>query len=164
MSTCTASVHYPVPARYTRYVSIFLESIFFLNIPIRDRWTKIDSETRRSLRRGQFPKRIVPNTRPSHGMANIAGFVPQILSAWSNTGADCERLKHSLLERRPPHRRLLDNPTALNRRGRVGQILPACSANALIFAGNMLYNNTFSLPRSGQRNHPFFGSYWHAAP
>jgi len=87
MLTCTVSVHPPVPERYTRCASIFLRS-FSLNIVIRYTWTKIDRRTRFSLGHGRSPKRIGPNTRPSHGMANIVGFDPPMSCAWSNTGVD----------------------------------------------------------------------------
>jgi hypothetical protein len=60
MLTCTVLVHHPVPARYTRYVSIFLESIFFLsfflNVRTKNRWTKIKSGTNVSLRSGRSPE------------------------------------------------------------------------------------------------------------
>jgi hypothetical protein len=100
MLTCTVSAHPPVPARYTRYVSIFLRC-FFLNRHITNTWTKIDSGTTLSSKRGRFPKRIGPNTHPNLGMANTDGFDPPMSCAWSNTGVDCGLTKHSTIKLRP---------------------------------------------------------------
>jgi hypothetical protein len=111
MLTCTVSVHHPVPARYTRYVSIFLESIFFLsfflNVRTRSRWAKIESRTKLSLRRGRSQKRIGQNTRLNPGPANIAGFDPPTLCAWSNTGAGRDPSQHSRYKPQPLRRLLL---------------------------------------------------------
>jgi hypothetical protein len=112
MLTCTVLVHHPVPARYTRYASIFLRSflsflllflsVFLTEVYMRNAWTTNDNGTKPSLGRGRSPKRIGQNTLPSRGTANIAGFDPPTLSAWSDTGADCEPPKRSPLEPRPP--------------------------------------------------------------
>jgi hypothetical protein len=86
---------------YILKVCIFL--LFPLKVSIGNAWTKNDNGTKPSFGSGRFPKRIGANTRPNRGTANIAGFVPLTLCAWSNTGVGCEPPKHSPLEQRPPH-------------------------------------------------------------
>jgi hypothetical protein len=90
------------------YISFFLFS--FLKLSIGNAWTKNDNgTTTHFLGSGRFPRRIGPNTHPKRGMANIAGFDPQMLCAWSDTGAACDPPKHSPLEPRSPRRLPLDN-------------------------------------------------------
>ena len=101
---------YPVGApprtRTVHPVRVYILKVylsFFSSLPrvrIGDRWTKIDNETKPSLEGGRSPKRIGPNTRPNLGPANIAGFDPPTLCAWSNTGADRELTKHSSVSQR----------------------------------------------------------------
>jgi hypothetical protein len=173
MLTCTSSVHHPVPARYTRYVSIFLESIllasYFLNVRLRNRWTKIESGTKLFLRRGRSPKRIGASTRPNPGTANIAGFVPPTLCAWSNTGADCDPSQHN-----PPEPRSARDypPPVLHPlfefldRSRLVPCLNSCSycidSKVFLFSDRTTQPLFFfSLDRTAQP--PFFDFYWHEA-
>ena len=86
---CTWRVQPHVPGGYIRSLSCSYLSFLlsFLLVYIRKAWTKNDNETKPSLGSGRSPKRIGPSTLPSHGMANIAGFDPPMLCAWSTTGA-----------------------------------------------------------------------------
>jgi hypothetical protein len=163
MLTCTVSAHSPVPARYTRCASIFLRSIFLrsfsLNIPIRYRWTKIDSGTKLSLGRGRSPKRIVAHTRPNPGRANIAGFVPPTSFAWSNTGADCDRSQHNPHEPPPPRRLLLDDqgsaaPSPIRGRSCDAGFAMGNAASLLLQRGRHVDALRKALTRTATARHP----------